>query len=51
MCRTRIQKEIVDQYLAVANKVFGRISEALKTGVLEKMLEGPVCHAGFKRLA
>lgn len=44
-------KEIVDQYLAVANKVFGRISEALKTGVLEKMLEGPVCHAGFKRLA
>ena len=44
-------REIVDQYLAVANKVFGRISEALKAGVLEKMLEGPVCHAGFKRLA
>lgn len=44
-------KEIVDQYLAVADKVFGRISEALKAGALEKRLEGPVCHAGFKRLA
>lgn len=44
-------KEIVDKYLKTASEVFGKISEALKSGVLEKMLEGPVCHSGFKRLA
>lgn len=44
-------KEIVDKYLNDAGEVLGRIAEALKSGVLEKMLEGPVCHCGFKRLA
>jgi 4-aminobutyrate aminotransferase-like enzyme len=44
-------KTIVDCFLDIAEKVFSRLSEALKAGVLEKMLEGPICHAGFKRVA
>ncbi len=42
---------IIDRYLVVANKVWRRIADALKAGTLEDMLEGPVCHSGFKRLA
>ncbi len=44
---------ISDKYLKAADQVFGKISQALKsgTGTLEKMLKGPVCHSGFKRLA
>ena len=44
-------QEIADQYLAVASHIFGKISQALKSGTLEDLLEGPVCHSGFKRLA
>lgn len=43
-------KKIVDQYLKAVDQVFKKISKALKKGALEKMLEGPVCHSGFKRL-
>ena len=44
-------KAIIDCFLGVAEKVFSGISEALKTGILERMLEGPICHAGFRRVA
>ena len=43
-------KEIVDQYLEAAREVFGWISDAIKAGTLKEMLDGPVCHEGFKRL-
>lgn len=44
-------KEIINQYLDAAGQVFGEIADALKTDTLEEMLEGPVCHSGFKRLS
>ncbi|MCK5013476.1 MAG: aminotransferase class III-fold pyridoxal phosphate-dependent enzyme [Candidatus Omnitrophica bacterium] len=43
-------KEIVDKYLDAAGDVFAMISEAVRSGALEEMLDGPVCHSGFKRL-
>jgi len=41
----------VKKYLSVATDVFGAIGRHLKQGNLKKMLKGPVCHGGFKRLA
>jgi len=43
-------EKIVNHYLEVANEVFGKIVLALRDGQLENMLEGPVCHSGFRRL-
>src|SRR3989338_5069706 len=43
-------KEIIDEYLQNTDEVSDFIITALKSGNLFKMLEGPVCHSGFKRL-
>ncbi len=43
-------KKIVDQYLEAADEVFGKIAKAVRSGTLKNLLEGPVCHSGFKRL-
>lgn len=43
-------EEIVDQYLHAADEVFGMIAKAVKSGSLEGLLDGPVCHSGFSRL-
>lgn len=43
-------KKIVDLYLKNAREVFTLISQAKKDNKLKKLLKGPVCHAGFKRL-
>ena len=43
--------KIVGDYLRAASEVFKEIGKALKHDNLEKMLKGPVCHGGFKRLA
>jgi len=43
-------KKIVDQYLKAAAEVLGSIAQAIRKGRLKKMLKGPVCHGGFKRL-
>ncbi len=43
-------KEVVDKYLKEADEVFAMIALAKKKGGLENLLEGPVCHSGFKRL-
>jgi glutamate-1-semialdehyde 2,1-aminomutase len=43
-------KGIVDRYLGAAQEVLGRIKGGVEKGCLKKMLKGPVCHAGFKRL-
>lgn len=42
--------ENVELYLEACDKVFALISEGLKNGEPEKLLKGPVCHSGFKRL-
>ncbi|MDP8213182.1 MAG: aminotransferase class III-fold pyridoxal phosphate-dependent enzyme [Candidatus Zapsychrus exili] len=44
-------KEIVDKYLIAAREVMELISRNIKAGSSKEMLEGPVCHSGFKRLA
>ena len=43
-------KAIIDNFLGAAEKVFSKISRTLKDKTVEKMLEGPVCHSGFKRV-
>lgn len=43
-------KQIVDRYLRSANKVFKRISSAIRSNQLKSLLKGPVCHSGFSRL-
>ena len=42
--------EIIDRYLEAAGEVLVKIADAMKTDTLEAMLDGPVCHSGFKRL-
>ncbi|MFC1748542.1 aminotransferase class III-fold pyridoxal phosphate-dependent enzyme [Pseudomonadota bacterium] len=43
-------KTIVDMYLKNVDQVFGQIAQAKQTNRLQSILEGPVCHGGFKRL-
>ncbi len=43
--------ELVERYLQAADEVFGLIAEAMRSDRLNAMLEGPVCHSGFKRLS
>lgn len=42
--------EHVNDYLEAADKAFRVISEVVQNGDAEKLLKGPVCHAGFRRL-
>ena len=42
--------KIVDRYLKAAQEVFGLMAAAISRRRLNKMLKGPVCHGGFKRL-
>ena len=44
------KNNIVDNYLSHVDEVFSIMSEAKPKGTIEKMLEGPICHAGFRRL-
>ncbi len=44
-------KKIVDRYLNEAGTVFSKIASAIKSGTLENLLETPICHDGFRRLA
>lgn len=43
-------QRVIDRYLEAAEEVWGRIAPALQQGTLSDLLEGPVCHSGFKRL-
>ncbi|MGD1003085.1 MAG: aminotransferase class III-fold pyridoxal phosphate-dependent enzyme [Minisyncoccia bacterium] len=45
------KSEHVKAYLDACDKTFAFIADALKKGDPEKLLKGPVCHSGFKRLA
>ena len=44
-------KEIIDRYLKAADEVLDKIQKGIQNGNLKQLLEGPVCHSGFKRLA
>jgi len=41
---------IVDQYFDALEPLFARIRECESGRSIDELLEGPVCHAGFKRL-
>lgn len=41
---------IADRYLDAMQESIRKIQMAKKMGLLNKMLAGPICHAGFKRL-
>jgi|CXWL01.1.fsa_nt_gi glutamate-1-semialdehyde 2,1-aminomutase len=47
---TEHAEPIVDQYFAALDPVFGLIKECETGRAVDSLLEGPVCHAGFKRL-
>ena len=42
--------QIIDQFIADSDSVFGVIKEAMESGDIKKYLKGNVIHAGFKRL-
>jgi len=42
--------EVVDAYVNALDPIFGVIAECEKGRDVDALLEGPVCHAGFKRL-
>ena len=41
----------IQRYLRHADAVFALISKAIRRNELKQLLHGPVCHAGFQRLA
>ena len=43
-------EEIIEKYIEAMNEVFELIRKELDIGNIEGLLEGPVCHSGFKRL-
>ena len=42
--------EVIDSYLNVLDGVFGLIAECESGRPIHDLLDGPVCHSGFKRL-
>jgi glutamate-1-semialdehyde aminotransferase/spore coat polysaccharide biosynthesis protein SpsF (cytidylyltransferase family) len=49
VCRLH-QKTIVDEYIDALDGVFGLIRNNINNNSLATILDGPVCHQGFKRL-
>lgn len=47
---TEHTREIVDRYLTDLEEVFEFIAESKYKGCIDEVLEGPICHNGFKRL-
>jgi len=47
---TAHSQDITDQYLEALDDVFGTIAKCLDTNSIQDALEGPRCHAGFRRL-
>jgi len=39
-----------DEYSDILNKTFGMIAKCEEGLDITKLIDGPVCHAGFKRL-
>ena len=42
--------DVLEPYLDALDEVFGLIAECEAGRSVEELLEGPVCHGGFKRL-
>jgi glutamate-1-semialdehyde 2,1-aminomutase len=42
--------EVVDEFFAKLDPIFSLIKECEDGRDVKKLLKGPVCHAGFKRL-
>ena len=42
--------DVLEPYLDALDEVFGLIAECEGGRSVEELLEGPVCHGGFKRL-
>ena len=47
---TEHTEKIIEPYLENLNKVFGLIAECEAGRSVDELLDGPVCHSGFKRL-
>ncbi len=47
---TEHTKEVVDQYIENLDPIWAKIKECEEGLAVESLLEGPICHAGFKRL-
>jgi glutamate-1-semialdehyde aminotransferase len=43
--------KIVDAYLSSADEVLALMAQGVADGNLASLLDGPVCHSGFKRLS
>ena len=43
-------QEVIEPYLGVLDRIFALIAECEQGRPVEELLEGPVCHGGFKRL-
>lgn len=41
---------VINTYLEALNQVFGLIAECEAGRSVEQLLEGPICHDGFRRL-
>ena len=50
MCNLHTRK-VIDAYLDALDGVFAKIAQGLGDNSLAAMLDGPVCHGGFHRLA
>lgn len=44
------KKKTIDSFINVAGEVIEKTVKSIKKGDIQNMLEGPVCHSGFKRL-
>ena len=42
--------DVIEPYFNALDEVFGLIAECEGGRSVEELLEGPVCHGGFKRL-
>jgi len=47
---TEHTKQIIDDYFAQLGPVFSSIADCENGRNVDDLLEGPVCHSGFKRL-
>ena len=43
-------QEVIEPYLGEMDGIFALIAECEQGRPVEELLEGPVCHGGFKRL-
>ena len=42
--------DVLEKYVDALDQVFGLIAECERGREVEKLLEGPICHSGFRRL-